>query len=178
MDPQQAFDAFAAAGPFVVQTAGGKMQLCELNDTGTAYIRQSNKRSDVIGMAKKYIKAKEAVDELVKALDAFPGATPDLPPVETCAAQGRPLTKDNPSNAVVPYVNIAPPTYARQARMQEIGLDFKWVWVSLDDVRKSWLFRMYKKAAVMWIQLICLAPLLLLFAYAFHFLGISALPIA
>lgn len=169
MDPQKAFEAFATAGPFIVQTGQGQMHLYELTDTAMAHLKQSNKRSDVITLAKRYIKAMEAVTELEKALEVFPGASESAKVSNTCVPQAKPAAQI--TNAMVPYVNVAPPSAARKAYMQEVGLDFSYFVSGLSNFRNSFLYKMYKRAFLLWFQFLLLAPLFILVAYGFHFMG-------
>ena len=126
MDPQQAFDLMAAAGLFSVQLAAqGRMHLYQLSSTDAAEIKASKQNSDQVRIAKKYVLAKEALENLGKVIEGYPASSvsePEPPPLQAGSLKGKfwgtshtpkHLVPSQPANcALVLFVRVAP---ARQA---------------------------------------------------------------
>ena len=108
MDPERARKLFEQAVVFSVQTSSGIAELYRLTPDQESFVKQSTKRSDTLMLAKKYLKAADAVEELEKALSAFPGLDTVLAPVPI-HRQPQPYQVRGPGNGqIVPYIPVAP----------------------------------------------------------------------
>jgi len=176
MDPQEAYDAFASAACFVVQTSSGQAHLFELSADQIAEVKQQMRRSDVLMLAKQYFKAKEAVEELQRRLTVFPGSVATPPfgargPARSPASVLEPrasVTPNAKSCAMVPYVKVAPPSMASVARRHEYGLSlysFNW---ALKACFNSAVGKAYLKVIKLALFLCSVTPLVILCVLLVH----------
>ena len=74
MDPQRAYDVFQAAAMTTSVLSQGRVCFFEMNDAHFSEVRSMKSRNEAAALAKKYVKACEAVAELEKAFGTH--ATP------------------------------------------------------------------------------------------------------
>ena len=165
MDPERARKLFEQAAVFSVQTSSGLAELYRLTPDQESFVKQSTKRSDTLMLAKKYIKAADAVEELEKALSAFPGLDSSLAPVPI-QRQPQPYQVRGPGNGqIVPYIPVAPARYQRAACRQEWGLDWFNLNVAVQRICAWRVWGWYWFALKTLIVILAFAPLLILVAF-------------
>ena len=165
MDPQEAYDVFVAAACFSVQTSGGPVLLYELTPDQSSEIKAQSRRSDSLMLAKQYVKAKEAVEDLQKRLSVFPAALPVRGPTKvTSNVAGPPKT-----GVLVPYVKVAPPAMASVAKRHEYGLclaTFSGYW---NGLVQSKVGKAYKTVFKWFVLVLVSAPLIMLWIFLAQF---------
>ena len=168
MDPQEAYDIFVQAAVSSVQTNSGVSLLFELSSDQIAELKQTMRRSDTLLLAKQYIKATEAVEELKRRLANFPaggpppGAANSKPPAPPYA-----MAKNN-ALALVSRVKVAPANMASVARRHEAGFSLTKMTAVANSFWQSRVGRWYVTALRVGFYVFTLAPLLVLCAFIFH----------
>ena len=108
MDPQRAYDVLSVAATRSVPLSTGRVCFFELTDSHSAEVRAGKSRTESLSLAKKYLKACEALEELEKGLETSPQPARlyRAPQVynNKCPAQ----SPDPRSCAIVPFVKTAP----------------------------------------------------------------------
>jgi len=108
MDPQRAYDLLSVAATRSVPLSTGRVCFFELTDSHSAEIRAGKSRTDSLGLAKKYLKACEALEELEKGLEASPQPARLYRAPQVYANKGKAKFPDPRSCAIVPFVKTAP----------------------------------------------------------------------
>ena len=169
MEPHRAAEAFESAQMFTVWTQGVQRPLYMLDEQQMAEIKSCSKRSDTLMLAKKYFKAAQAIEELEKALEAFPqGMKAALVPRSSqpyANVHKRPTSE----NRIVPYVPVAVTSRVAAAKRQELGYD----WWNVKDWHST--FRKTRLGSWYWLTiksifyLLLVTPLILMLAFCAQF---------
>lgn len=168
MDPERARKLFEQAAAFSVQTSSGLSELYNMTPAQESFVKQSTKRSDSLTLAKKYLKASEAVEDLEKALSSFPGFEVAPPPAPLRNNHAPHFVRGPGGGQIVPYLPVAPARFERAARRQELGLD----WFNLNNAMQaitSWkMWKWYWRVLKVLLIVLALAPLFILVAFTFQ----------
>ena len=107
MDPQRAYDVFQAAAMTTPVLSQGRVCFFEMNDAHFSEVRSMKSRNEAAALAKKYVKACEAVAELEKAFETHATPTRMYRSPQVYHNSPAPIGKDS-SLAIVPLVKGAP----------------------------------------------------------------------
>ena len=72
MDPQRAYDVLSLAATRSAPLSTGRVCFFEFNETHAAEVRACKTRTDSHALAKKYLKACDALEDLEKGLENSP----------------------------------------------------------------------------------------------------------
>ena len=174
MDPPTAQLLLTTAALMQVPVQGRFECLHELSAGAEAEIRQSSKKGDSILVAKKYLKALDALGELEKAMAVFPSGGNMRPPQKYSFVKSKflPACKFSAAcpdaslaNAVVQYVPSAPLSKIGAAKRQEWGIDNTTASDLVNAICLSPIWSRYKLVWHIFTQLLWYGPLCLIVVY-------------
>ena len=116
MDPPAAAALLTEAALLHVTTAEGPVQISNLGSLQEAFVRGSKSRDPAIQVAKRFLKVRDALLDLEKALVEIPARKGLVAPPK---AGTPPSRVDRTGLEIVPYVDSVPPPPARPPRAQE-----------------------------------------------------------
>ena len=170
MDPPLASDLLTEAGMLSVEIDGTRVNLPALSNSDIAYVRNSRQKNSAMQLAKKYVKANDAMSDLATALDVFPSALRSQAAVTNQHAN--PAAGD-----IVPFVPLiqpAPLAKAAAAKRQEMGYSFFNLKVFFARLRRTQIVRLYITAITWSCYIMLLLPIVVLAIYVFYAISLSA----
>jgi len=108
MDPQRAYDVLSLAATKSAPLSTGRVCFFEFNELHSAEVRACKSRTDCLSLAKKYVKAWDAIEDLEKGIEAFPHSARLYRAPQTYNIKGVGKSPDPRVGAIVPFVKTAP----------------------------------------------------------------------
>lgn len=108
MDPQRAYDVLSLAATRSVPLSTGRVCFSEFKEIHAAEVRACKSRTDSLGLAKKYLKACEALEDFEKGLENSPNPARMYRAPQLYDNKGVSKTPDPSSGAIVPFAKTTP----------------------------------------------------------------------